>query len=331
MAVIVDTTNIVQTGFDLGGVSMTLLREIAQERNQRLVLPDVVLNELRSKRIEAVRRDLQAFQNSLSRIRGFAEIPHIEVPSLDVVVERWLAQLEGFFEIEPVTGEEAKAALVREAAGEAPTVQKHGARDASIWIVAKRLHLEGAEDTYFVSHNTKDFGDPEYPERLHPDLVAELGARASEFHYLQAIDDVLNAMATPLEIQLDVPALENPAAVGAVQGWVQLHPGRKAVDWWKEAGFDTPPTSIVVHPDIEAIPAAVLSSTTYEVEGRRVMVILSTWQLSYAVLMYPEEMGPFSVIGDLRVQLLLRDLEGGGQAAEVLDASDVSLTIYWGS
>lgn len=331
MSIIVDTTNIVQSGFDLNSISITLLRELATERGHQLVLPDVVVEELRNKRREQAQADLSAFQSALSRVRKFHPIENIPLPEAEHVANIWLSLLGMTFDVEPVLGDEARAALFREAAGRAPTAKKEGARDASIWEVTKRLHLDGDADTYFVSHNTRDFGDPRSSGALHPDLVAELGETAGRFHYLQTIDDVLNELGTRLDEQLTVLDLDSHSpATAAVQGWIQLYPQQKASSSWEQVGRRNPPSSIVVNPDVEALPVAVESSQAYEVGGRRVTVARTRWQLSYEILAVPgeDDISSIHLAGDVSVLLLLRDLEDGSRAAEVINGEDLTLTVF---
>ena len=331
MAIIVDTTNIVQAGFDLNSISITLLRELARERSHRLIVTDVVVEELRAKKLEQVGADIQAYETAASRVRRFHPLDLVHLPEAEHVTNLWVSLLEATFEVEATSGDEARNALFREVVGRAPSEKKRGARDASIWEVVKRLHLGDDGDTYFVSHNRKDFAEPKEGVRLHPALEEELGDSSARFHFLQNIDDVLEAMGTRTADKLTVLDLDDhSAALGAVLGWVQLHPGPKAFSSWATLGASQPPSAIVVSPKIEALPVAVESSEAYEVEKRRVMVARTRWQLAYEIVAIPgeDDVSSFHLAGDVRITLLLRDLEDGSQAAEVVQGEDLSLTVF---
>jgi hypothetical protein len=280
----------------------------------------------------AVRTDIQNLKTALSRVRRFLSLPDLELPDEETVVLEWITQLGTTFEIVPITGDEARAALFREAHGRLPAMQKKGSRDAGIWEVVKRIHREGESDTYFVSHNSRDFADPKDASLLHGDLRAELGAKAERFFYLQSIDDVLGAFGNRVDRVITVRNLdkmnENGFISGVVAGWVQLNPGKKAFDAWSQLGLNNPPSSISVTVT-EALPVAVESSATYDAEGSQVTLADTRFQISYDVHLIPaEEIQSFSIAGDLNVRLLLRELKGGGLTAEVLSASDATLTVF---
>lgn len=330
MAVIVDTTNIIRAGFDLRSLAITLLGALARDRGHALIMPDVVVEELRSRRLEGVRKDIQNLKSALSRVRGFHEIPQIALPDEQSVLEQWIAQLRQTFEVVEMSGDEARAALFREAHGHPPASQKEGSRDAAIWEVTKRIHLQGDSQTYFVSHNFRDFGDPKEPTMLHKDLQIELGADAGRFTYLHAVDDVLAALGNRVDRELTVMRLDemNDSGVlsSVVAGWIQLNFGRKAFDQWRELSLQNPPSSISIRVG-EALPAALQTSETYEVEGSYVTVAETTFQISYQVHFIGSEADIrwFGVAGDLNVQLLLRETPEGEVSAEVLRTTDKTL------
>lgn len=332
MAIILDTTNIIQAGFDLGSLSLALLREFARQRDQQLILPDIVVEELRNKRLDSVRSDIQSLTTALGRVRRFHEVPEISLPDDQRVVEDWIERLGQIFRIEEVTGDEARAALYRDAQGVAPAEHKGGARDAAIWEFVKRLHMASQDVTYFVSHNSRDFGDSKDAARLHPDLLNELGAEADRLTYLRTIDDVLAEFGQRVEREVTVLALDEMNEGGllsaAVAGWVQIYGGSTAFDAARQLGLRNVPSSITIGVG-EALPVAVESSQTYEVEDTTVTVADTRFQVAFTVYpVAPEEVDAFNVAGDLNVRLLIRKAADGSITAEVLEGSDATLTPF---
>jgi hypothetical protein len=228
----------------------------------------------------------------------------------------------------------ARAALYRDAQALAPAEHKGGARDAAIWEVVKRVHLASQEVTYFVSHNSRDFGDPKDTSRLHPDLLSELEGEAERLIYLRTIDDVLAAFGQRIEREVTVLALDEMNEGGllsaAVAGWIQIYAGPTGFEAARQLGLRNVPSSITIGVG-EALPVAVESSQTYEVEDTQVTVADTRFQVSFAVyLVPPEEVDAFNIAGDLNVRLLIREAADGSITAEVLEGSDASLTPFLG-
>jgi hypothetical protein len=78
---------------------------------------------------------------------------------------------------------------------------KTGGRDAAIWFTAveyARAHPE--EKVYFVSRNTKDFGDgTAYPYPVKGDL----DGIADRFVHLTSLDQVVKEFAKPIDVDED--------------------------------------------------------------------------------------------------------------------------------
>lgn len=332
VAIILDTTNIVQAGFDLGSLSLALLREFARHRDQQLILPDIVVEELRNKRLDSVRSDLQSLTTALGRVRRFHDLAEISLPDEHQVVKDWIEWLGKIFQIEQVTGNEARAALYRDAQGVAPAEHKGGARDAAIWEVVKRVHLSSQEVTYFVSHNSRDFGDPKEATRLHPDLLTELDGEADRLTYLRTIDDVLAEFGQRVEREVTVLALDEMNESGllsaAVAGWTQVYAGSTAFEKARQLGFRNVPSSITIGVG-EALPVAVESSQTYQLEDTEVTIADTRFQLSFTVYLAPsEEVDAFNIAGDLNIRLLIREGADQSITAEVLEGGDATLTPF---
>ena len=103
--------------------------------------------------------------NQLSRKTFWRTIP-ATLPPLDIerAKEYWHGQYGEVLRTLETSGENARAALAREAFREKPakvvSKEKSGARDAAIWLsVIDYLRANPTETVYFVTSNTKDFGD----------------------------------------------------------------------------------------------------------------------------------------------------------------------------
>jgi hypothetical protein len=122
----------------------------------------------------------------------------------------WREQYQRLFEVIDTSPEVARQALVREANRHKPAKGpdakvKGGARDAATWLsVVDYLKAHPAEKVFFVSSNTKDFGDGStYPPPMDEDI------RGMEWRltHLTSFDDVVSTFSKPLEI--DEENIEN--------------------------------------------------------------------------------------------------------------------------
>ncbi|MGR6998677.1 PIN domain-containing protein [Yinghuangia aomiensis] len=125
----------------------------------------------------------------------------------------WEHVYEGEFDVIPTPPGVADEALRREAFCDKPAKpdenKKGGARDAAIWLtVVDFLRRHPQTQVYFVSNNTKDFGDStSFP----PQLGKDLGPDRHHFTLLTSLEAVIAAVTKPV----DVPAADQAAVFEA--------------------------------------------------------------------------------------------------------------------
>lgn len=115
----------------------------------------------------------------------------------------WRQAYERLFEVIETSGDVARQALLREANCEKPAKgpdakEKGGARDVAIWLsVVEYLKSNPDEKVYFVTANTRDFGDgTEFPSPMGQDIEGLEG----RITLLTSFDSVVSAFSAPLEI-----------------------------------------------------------------------------------------------------------------------------------
>nr|WP_237521564.1 PIN domain-containing protein [Streptomyces sp. SID8356] len=149
------------------------------------------------------------------------------------VREYWQVYYQGLGTLLQASQKVFEDALAREAnaiapckfAGPEKRPFKVGGRDAAIWLTAvdyARTHPD--ETVYFVSGNTKDFGDGTSYE---PPMDADLSGIRDRFRHLTRLDDVVAEFAQPTSI--DRTEIEAACKLPDVQDIVV----RYAVDNWE--------------------------------------------------------------------------------------------------
>ncbi|MEU9973692.1 PIN domain-containing protein [Streptomyces sp. NPDC051014] len=204
--IILDTN--ILWGVTLDNSTADLFRAFAAA-DIHVAVPSVVLEELASQRtLEYV----AAHDSATSAIAQLERhVPWGGVPSLGQLDkerhrEHWRDVYRRMVEVIEPSAEALRTALFRESNVLAPCKrlgkgEKTGSRDAAIWLTAveyARTHKE--ETIYFVSANTKDFGDgKEYPEPMKADLTGI----EDRFVHLTSLDDVVELFARPAELDAD--------------------------------------------------------------------------------------------------------------------------------
>ncbi|MER6462400.1 PIN domain-containing protein [Streptomyces sp. NPDC001228] len=201
MAIFLDTNVLPRQRVVRNVIISTVLR-IAEVCNIRVCLPSVVFDESVNARRQAATTAVDTLTSAISGLSKYCDLEPIYIPGIDEIAEDWERQLKDCFEIVNLNGEDAVEALRREAARRKPAKDDGtGARDAAIWLTAKRAHLENGEVTHFVSDNWKDFSAADRAS-LHGDLLNELGGTADRFHYHRKLDDLLSALASRRNVVL---------------------------------------------------------------------------------------------------------------------------------
>lgn len=192
-------------GVTLENSTSDLLRALAAA-DVRVAVPWVVLEELASQRTLEYVAAHEAASLAITRLER--HVPWGELPSLGQAEqerhrEHWRQVYRRMVEVIDPSPEALRTALFRESNVLAPCKRvgkgdKTGSRDAVIWLTAveyARAHED--ETVYFVSANTKDFGDgTDYPEPMRSDLAGI----EDRFTHFTSLDEVVELFAKPAEL-----------------------------------------------------------------------------------------------------------------------------------
>jgi hypothetical protein len=190
---------------------------IARVIAQNVVLPSLVIEELLAQRARDFDDALQLIKRGAAQADRFVPMPGIYLPATEEAVAPLDADLERHFAIAPLSGETARAALVREIRRAPPTREGRGARDAAIWLTVVEDHRLRNEQGYFVTRNTKDFGNPNSPNELHGALRDDLSGLAP-LTFAATTGDLLGLLAT--DVASPVPSesiIADPTVIQAVR------------------------------------------------------------------------------------------------------------------
>ncbi|MEU2264947.1 PIN domain-containing protein [Streptomyces olindensis] len=221
-------TNILRS-FKLDSVSSDLLRTIRTTGIESVGVPWVVLEELASHRAVPYQEKHEAAAQAVENFRKATpwQVAAL-LPPLDLehFHEHWREQYLEIVDEIPTSEYALREATFREAnvvppckavvINERGEKVKTGGRDAAIWLTAveyARAHPD--EKVYFVSKNTKDFGDgTTYPPRMAADLEG-LGDR---FVHLTSLGEVLQRFTEPAEVDEEAvrAILSNAESLNAV-------------------------------------------------------------------------------------------------------------------
>jgi hypothetical protein len=228
-ALIILDTNILRS-FKLDSVSSDLLKTIRAAGVDSVGVPWVVLEELASHRAVPYRQKHEAAAEAVENFRKTtpwqvaAPLPPLD---LERFHEHWREQYLEIADEIPTSESALREATFREANVLPPCkalvinergdkVVKTGGRDAAIWLTAveyARAHPD--EKVYFVSKNTKDFGDgTAYP----PLMAADLEGLGDRFVHLTSLGEVLQRFTETADVDEEAVRglLSNPESLKAV-------------------------------------------------------------------------------------------------------------------
>ncbi|WP_329228905.1 PIN domain-containing protein [Streptomyces canus] len=203
-------TNILR-GFKLDSVSSDLLKTIRTAGVESVGVPWVVLEELASHRAVPYREKYEAASDALKRFEKATPWPVTALlPPLELerFQQYWREQYLAIVDEIPTSETALREAAFREsnilppckavAINEGGDDMKTGGRDAAIWLTAVEYAREHRGETvYFVSRNTKDFGDgTAYPPLMDKDLE-DIRDR---FVHLTSLGAVVKEFAVPTEV-----------------------------------------------------------------------------------------------------------------------------------
>ncbi|MGC0334880.1 hypothetical protein RKD23_007957 [Streptomyces sp. SAI-170] len=199
-------------GLSLEDSNTDLLRTIRTSRVERVAAPWMVLEELAAQKAVAYRKKYEAASQAVTTLEDAtpwdfqATLPPC---NLERLRQHWRDRYLTVVEMLPTSERALREALFREANALPPCKEtdggkstKVGSRDAAIWLSAIEYAREHQRETvFFVSSNTRDFGDGStYRWPMDAD-VADLGDR---FVHLTQMDDVITRFTEPAETDEDL-------------------------------------------------------------------------------------------------------------------------------
>lgn len=289
-------TNILWNQTPEGG-SADLLRAIRVCAGERVAVPWMVMEELAAQ--QAIKYQDQ-YKRAADAVQALREATPwgLDLPlgpcEPDEVRKSWRQRWGTVVDVIPTSAEALREAVFREANGLRPckpaTKVKTGGRDVAIWLSAvEYARANPAETVYFVSGNTKDFGDGEaFPAPMDKD-VAGLGDR---FRLMLSLDDVMAKFAP--ETTTDEAAVRALLTEGRVigqlvneattQGWLPMDGAFTCTTH----GFDGEPMISPAHGWVTAGPSEVVeveSLRSYRVGEREWCLGVVQYQLTGLVIM----------------------------------------------
>ncbi|MFD6344431.1 PIN domain-containing protein [Streptomyces roseolus] len=170
--------------------------------------PWVVIEELTAHKLydyqrafDLMRRQHQALSTLEPNLAG--PVPKFQGAEF---VRHWRRQYSEIFTNIPTSQQALQAAVLREAACMKPAKvevnNKSGGRDVAIWFsVLEYMEANPGKEVYFISSNTKDFGDPnEWPFPLDVDL----GENSTRLTHVLTFEEILEKFTQPSNAPDDV-------------------------------------------------------------------------------------------------------------------------------
>ncbi|MBK3627001.1 DUF4935 domain-containing protein [Streptomyces sp. MBT49] len=182
--IILDTNILTKSGID--SATTDLVKIIRASEVERVAVPWMVLEELTAHRAVPYRQKYEAAEAALRGLKDGTPWPiRVTLPRMDLqrFQDEWRQKWLDVVDVVPTSEAALKQALIREANLLPPCKQvtinaggdtgKMGGRDAAIWLTAVEYAREHPDETvYFVSKNTKDFGDgAAFPYPMNEDLT----------------------------------------------------------------------------------------------------------------------------------------------------------------
>ncbi|MGA6221257.1 PIN domain-containing protein [Streptomyces umbrinus] len=205
------------------GSNADVLRIIKNSGTAKVAVPEMVFHEMIAQQVIEYRDAYDRAETAVKRVRGrHPDSSQVFMgahngPNIEGVRRGWERQYRAIFDLIPTTGAMALKALIREANGEKPAKltekqgekKKEGARDVAIWLsVVDYMRKNPDEYVYFVTKNSKDFGDgSEWPAPMDDDIRGMEG----RIKILADMDAVISALTE--EVQAGELTTEASAAL----------------------------------------------------------------------------------------------------------------------
>ncbi|WP_329059321.1 PIN domain-containing protein [Streptomyces sp. NBC_01453] len=195
--------------FGLDSSTADLLRTIRRSGIQQMAVPWMAMEELAAQHAVKYHQQHEATAaalDSLRKLTPWGGIPQLADRDLEGIRDYWRKQYESVVDIVPTSENALRQAAFREANGLAPSKTastgsksvKTGYRDAAIWLSAVEYARQHPNETvYFVSSNTRDFGDGSAYRHPMDDDVVDLGDR---FVHLTSLDQIVPRFTETTEV-----------------------------------------------------------------------------------------------------------------------------------
>ncbi|MDH6570429.1 hypothetical protein M2160_005450 [Streptomyces sp. SAI-117] len=209
--------------------SADLLRTIKAATGERAAIAWMVREELAAQQAikyqDLHERAAQAVDALRQATPGSLDV-QIGDCDLERIREHWRSRWGSLVGLIPTPDEAVREALFREANCLPPCKesknQKTGSRDAAIWLSAVDYAQENPDEVvYFVSANTKDFGDgTSYPYPMNEDIAG----MTDRFFILTSMDEVASRFTEPAETDeaLVTEILGSDAVLERVAGTAEI-------------------------------------------------------------------------------------------------------------
>ncbi|MGW2463920.1 PIN domain-containing protein [Streptomyces sp. NPDC001761] len=192
----------------LGSSSTDLLRAIRTAGAQSVAVPWMVLEELAAQQAVKYVQKYEAAEravDALAQVTPWEFRTPLTPANPDNVREHWRTEWRNIVDVIPTSEAALREAAFREANGLAPCkiqdggrAGKTGFRDAAIWLSAIEYAREHPHsEVFFVSSNTRDFGDGSGDYRTPMDQ--DVWTTGNLIH-LTSLDDVISRFAPPTEM-----------------------------------------------------------------------------------------------------------------------------------
>lgn len=227
MDVVVDTNVLVQHA-RLDGQKVRALFDYLNRTRSRLVVPEVVEQELRAVLERQWTSAATELESAAKRARRIAlDAPHIDASAIvSASLARWeeayanTSRLRATFKLNPdLLPEVLRRATLRIA----PCARRgEEFRDALLWLgLIEKYGKSGEEHVAFISENRKDFCSPE-GKTLAPQLIADADSAGITVHYYASLDDFIRDHAKKIE-HLTIDWVRERISLEEIQDKIEAH------------------------------------------------------------------------------------------------------------
>lgn len=326
MAIFLDTTALPFKS-QTRSLAFSVIRAVANQRGHKIFVPRLVLEEAvanRQREVEDAIRDLGRAINRLRKLGAEIEAPLLQEPA--EAAEQWRRDLMAQVTVVETPDGAPWEALVREVWRLRPAREGKGARDTAIWLTVLNKHLGLRETSYFVSHNTRDFADPQDKGRLHPELAAQCTSVEYPLYYCHSSSALLAQLGEKLETPLTEDMLTGDDAVLSALIEYLSRP-----ETLSKLLFDPSPGTLYVASPVKPTLQRLGAHEAYTVNNITVVVAWTHWSMDFSLGMlttygyrgFAQEILPVVVEGDFQLWIRREQDEASLSEAEVAVAENL--------